>query len=83
MPDHHLSRTRPHQSTDERNVNFISFFLLLFTIKILLETWAFILIITFYGEVVGPLLEATSARKVIKTSFSKGRQLEMLVSRSL
>ena len=40
------------------------------TIKILLEAWAFITIITFQGDGVGPLLEATSARKVIKTSCS-------------
>ena len=38
------------------------------TVKIILEARAFIRIITVHGDGVGPLLDATRARKVIKTS---------------
>ena len=37
MPDHHLSHTQPHQSKDENNVNFISFFLLLYNCSLTLS----------------------------------------------
>ena len=57
------------------------------TVKILLETRAFIRIITFHSDGGWQLLEATSARKVVNMLLfqflGKGRHLEkLLVSRS-
>ena len=52
------------------------------TLKILLEARAFIRIIPFHGDGDGPLLEATSVRKVKLQFIGKGCHLEMLVSRS-
>ena len=54
------------------------------TVKILLETRAFIRIITFHRDGGGQLLEATSARKIINMLLfqflGKGRHLEKAAS---
>ena len=52
-----------------------------YTVKIILEARASIRIITFHGDGDGPLLEATSVRKVKLQFIGKGHHLEMLVSR--
>ena len=49
------------------------------TIKILLEAREFIRIITFHRDGGGPLLEATSARQVIKTSCSSNVSVRVAI----